>query len=74
MMNNALLRRDLGRWAAAAALVLGASTGLVQTALAADEAPDALVKRLSTEVLDTIKADTSIVVPLDTVPDTFFGK
>lgn len=60
MMKNALLRRDLGRWAAAAALALSASTGLVRPALAADEAPDALVKRLSTEVLDTIKADASI--------------
>nr|WP_231394225.1 ABC transporter substrate-binding protein [Pseudacidovorax intermedius] len=30
------------------------------SAMAADEAPDALVKRLSSEVLDTIKADKSI--------------
>lgn len=29
-------------------------------ALAADEAPDALIKRLSTDVLDTIKADKSL--------------
>ena len=52
MMN----RRDLARWAAAASLVL-AMPGL---ALAADEAPDALITRLSTEVLDAIKADKSI--------------
>src|SRR5690606_11876271 len=29
-------------------------------ALAADEAPDAMVKRISTEVLDTIKSDAAI--------------
>lgn len=52
MMN----RRDLARWAAAASLVL-ALPGL---ALAADESPDALITRLSTEVLDAIKADKSI--------------
>ena len=32
----------------------------MKPAFAADEAPDVLVKRLSTEVLDTIKADSSI--------------
>lgn len=37
-----------------------ASLGAPSLALAADEAPDALVMRLSTEVLDTIKADKSI--------------
>ena len=52
MMN----RRDLARWAAAASLVL-AMPGL---ALAADEAPDALITRLSTEVLNAIKADKLI--------------
>lgn len=49
-------RRDLARWASAVVVVL-ALPGL---ALAADEAPDALIKRLSTEVLDAIKADKSI--------------
>ncbi|MBP7565280.1 MAG: ABC transporter substrate-binding protein [Burkholderiaceae bacterium] len=38
-----------------------AALGLhVPAALAADEAPDALIKRLSTEVLDTIKADRAL--------------
>ncbi|KQP23644.1 hypothetical protein ASF43_04850 [Pseudorhodoferax sp. Leaf267] len=54
MMN----RRNLARWASAASLVLAQlATGV---AMAADEAPDALIKRLSTEVLDAIKADKSI--------------
>ncbi len=39
---------------------LAALLGLGSVARAADEAPDALVKRLSTEVLDTIKTDKSI--------------
>lgn len=54
MMN----RRQLARWTGAAALVL--SQGWAGVALAADEAPDALIKRLSTEVLDAIRADKSI--------------
>jgi len=58
-MNHFLQRRDLGRWAAAGLLALAAVAG-TRPALAADEAPDALVKRLSTEVLETIKADASI--------------
>lgn len=41
-------------------LGLAAWLGLGTVAQAADEAPDALVKRLSTEVLDTIKADKSL--------------
>ena len=40
-------------------LLFGASL-LALPALAADEAADALIKRLSTEVLDTIRADKSI--------------
>lgn len=59
-MNTLLQRRTLGRWALASALVLGAAAGAMKPAFAADEAPDVLVKRLSTEVLDTIKADSSI--------------
>lgn len=59
-MNTLLQRRTLGRWALAGALVLGAAAGAMKPAFAADEAPDMLVKRLSTEVLDTIKADSSI--------------
>ncbi|WP_295525446.1 phospholipid-binding protein MlaC [uncultured Pseudacidovorax sp.] len=58
-MTFAIQRRTLGRWATLGAFVfaLGAASA---PAVAADEAPDALVKRLSTEVLDTIKADSSI--------------
>jgi phospholipid transport system substrate-binding protein len=64
-MNNktktkTLQRRDLGRLVLAGALLFGAAVAFVQPARAADEAPDALVKRLSTDVLDTIKADASI--------------
>lgn len=59
-MNTLLQRRTLGRWALASALALGAAAGAMKPAFAADEAPDVLVKRLSTEVLDTIKADSSI--------------
>ena len=43
-----------------ALLLLGASTLLVLPVRAADEAADALIKRLSTEVLDSIKADKAI--------------
>ena len=62
-MNNKILlqRRDMGRLALAGALLFGAATAFVhQPAFAADEAPDALVKRLTTDVLETIKADSSI--------------
>ncbi|MGA0570191.1 MlaC/ttg2D family ABC transporter substrate-binding protein [Variovorax sp. VNK109] len=41
-------------------IALAAWMGLGSMARAADEAPDALVKRLSTEVLDTIKSDKAI--------------
>jgi phospholipid transport system substrate-binding protein len=53
-----LNRRNLARWAGVVGLVLAqGATGL---ALAADEAPDAMIKRLSGDVLDAIKADKSI--------------
>jgi phospholipid transport system substrate-binding protein len=42
------------------ALVLGASSLLALPASAADEAADVLIKRLSTEVLDEIKADKAV--------------
>lgn len=45
---------------AAFSLVLAAGAGLPPLALAADEAPDALIKRLSDEVLAAIKADKAI--------------
>ncbi|WP_189686075.1 MlaC/ttg2D family ABC transporter substrate-binding protein [Pseudorhodoferax aquiterrae] len=51
-------RRQLGRWAGVASLVL--AQGWSSLALAADEAPDAMITRLSTEVLGAIKADKSI--------------
>jgi phospholipid transport system substrate-binding protein len=50
-------RRSFARWAACIAAM--AAFGLPQWALA-DEAPDALIKRLSDEVLSTIKADDKI--------------
>ena len=54
-------RRVFGRWAAALA-TLAALGGLPPVALAADEAPDALIKRISDDVLNTIKADKSLKV------------
>ena len=54
MMN----RRTLNRTAAALAVV--AWIGLPGAVLAADEAPDALIKRLSSDVLETVKGDKSI--------------
>ncbi|MCB1988829.1 MAG: ABC transporter substrate-binding protein, partial [Burkholderiaceae bacterium] len=54
MMN----RRFLGRLVASLAAVWAlAGAGAVH---AADEAPDAMVQRLSTEVLDALRADKSI--------------
>ncbi len=54
-------RRFIGRIVLASAMLLSAATVFVSPAArAADEAPDALVKRLSSDVLDTIKADKSI--------------
>lgn len=51
-------RRTLGQLLTATlSLALLASAPLVR---AADEAPDALIKRVSTEVLDNIKADKSV--------------
>jgi len=53
-MNQNFLRR-IGM-----ALALVASLGLSAAAHAEDEAPDAMIKRLSVDVLDAIKADKSI--------------
>jgi len=52
-------RRFLGRLAAML-LALSALPGLVPAAWAADEAPDALIKRLSDEVLNATRGDKSI--------------
>lgn len=54
MMN----RRNLGRMAAT--LAVACSMALPWAALAADEAPDALIKRLSTEVLSSVRGDKAI--------------
>ncbi|GAA6120289.1 ABC transporter substrate-binding protein [Acidovorax sp. FG27] len=53
-----ILRRDLGRWA----LALAAATTLAgpMAAWAADEAPDELVRRLSSDVLEKVRADKSL--------------
>lgn len=59
-MIQLLQRRSVGRLALAGLLLLGGATALVRPAQAADEAPDALVQRLSADVLETIKADKSI--------------
>jgi phospholipid transport system substrate-binding protein len=53
-------RRFFGRIVLASAVLLSAAAVFVSPARAADEAPDALVKRISSDVLDTIKADKSI--------------
>jgi phospholipid transport system substrate-binding protein len=58
-MNQILQRRSFGRLMLASLLLAGAAA-FVRPVHAADEAPDALVKRLSTDVLDTIKADKTI--------------
>jgi phospholipid transport system substrate-binding protein len=58
MKGNQMQRRILGR-VLAAFLALGA-LGAALPARAADEAPDALIKRLSEETLSAIKADKSI--------------
>ncbi|MBY0455072.1 MAG: ABC transporter substrate-binding protein [Burkholderiaceae bacterium] len=54
MMN----RRFLGRMAVSLAAVL--SLGLALPACAADEAPDVLVRRLSSEALEALRADKAI--------------
>ena len=47
-------------WATTAAAWLALSAGLPMAAMAATETPDALVKRVSADVLDTIRSDTSL--------------
>ena len=51
-------RRSLNQWLAA--LVVAAPAWLTLPAYAADEAPDAFIKRLSTDVLNGMKADKAI--------------
>lgn len=54
MMN----RRELGRAALAVGTVY--ALGLPLAVLAADETPDALIRRLSVDVLNTVRADKAI--------------
>jgi phospholipid transport system substrate-binding protein len=51
-------RRNLGAWLLATASAL--TMALPLSVQAADEAPDALIKQLSTDVLETIKTDKAI--------------
>jgi len=58
MMNPGFNRRFLGLLAGSLVLAMASLAAL--PVLAADEAPDVLVKRLSVDVLDTIKNDKSL--------------
>ena len=51
-------RRTLGAWAAG--LAAAALMGLSPAAMAADEAPDALIKRLSDDMLSVIRSDAAV--------------
>ena len=55
-------RRTFGRTATsvAAALFLATALPFPLSAWAADEAPDALIRRLSNQILDTLRADASL--------------
>jgi len=55
-MNRYLSRRTFSAWALGAVFAFG----LVGAAQAADEAADAFIKRVSTDILEAIKADKSI--------------
>ncbi|MEY4421073.1 MAG: hypothetical protein RLZZ498_1669 [Pseudomonadota bacterium] len=56
-MNRFLSRRSLSVWAVATALTLGLP---FSAAHAADESADVFIKRVSSDILDAIKADKSI--------------
>ena len=55
-MNRFLSRRTFSAWA----LVAAGAFGFASAAQAADEAADAFIKRVSSDILDAIKADKSI--------------
>jgi len=57
-MANSSMKAGLKHWVTGLLLALGAV--VAPLALAADEAPDALIKRLSVDVLDSVKSDKSI--------------
>ena len=54
-----MIKNRFAGWLLTAFVALG-SMAAVPAALAADEAPDALIKEISSDVLDTVKADNSI--------------
>ncbi len=56
-MNRLLSRRTLSVWAVATALTLGLPFSVAH---AADESADVFIKRVSSDILDAIKADKSI--------------
>lgn len=54
-----MLKSRFHQWAGSVLLAIGAAL-LVSPASASDEAPDALIKRLSTDVLESVKTDKAI--------------
>jgi phospholipid transport system substrate-binding protein len=56
IMNRFFSRRTCSAWLCVALLM----SGMAGVARAADEAPDAFIKRVSSDILDAIKADKSI--------------
>jgi phospholipid transport system substrate-binding protein len=56
VMNRFLSRRTFAAWA----LVAAGALGFANAAQAADEAADAFIKRVSSDILEAIKADKSI--------------
>ena len=61
MPRFSLIRRTLTRATAALAIALLGSMTLSPAAWAADDSADAFIKRLSTDLLDTVKADKTIL-------------
>ena len=53
-----MIRRSFNRWLVSGLLAVGSTFAL--PVLAADEAPDAFINRLTTEALDAIKSDKAI--------------
>jgi phospholipid transport system substrate-binding protein len=61
MPRFSLIRRTLTRATAALAIGLLGSVTLIPAAWAADDTADAFIKRLSSDLLDTVKADKTIL-------------
>src|SRR4051812_18161819 len=55
-----MIRRTLGRFAAVFVALAVSGAGFPSLALAADEAPEVMIKRLSDETLGAIKSDKSV--------------